>query len=339
MKRVAVVILNWNGKDLMRKYLPQVIKNTLSDVEIIVADNASTDGSLEMLATEFPEIKTIIFDKNYGFAGGYNRVLAQLEHEYVVLLNSDVAPAANWIEPLIQLLDNDKNIAACAPKIKDDKDRTKFEYAGAAGGFIDKYCYPFCRGRIMDDIETDNGQYNDNSDVLWVSGAAFMVRRQIYLDCGGLDEDFFAHMEEIDLCWRMRNRGYRIVACGLGEIYHLGGASLSSTNPRKTYLNFRNNLAMLIKNYNKSSWWFIFYLRLMLDGVAGMKFLFSGKPKFCFAIIKAHWNIFGHFRSILRKRKILQPYRPNTLPKEIRLYSMLWRYIICKCRTFHKIDY
>ncbi|MBP5364747.1 MAG: glycosyltransferase family 2 protein [Bacteroidales bacterium] len=338
MSSVAVVILNWNGKGLMQRYLPQVIQNTPKTVDIVVADNASTDGSLEMLASDFQEVKTIILDKNYGFAGGYNRAVAQLQHDYVVLLNSDVAPDAGWIEPLIALMDADDTIAACAPKILDDKDHTRFEYAGAAGGFLDRYCYPFCRGRVMDDIETDSGQYNENTDTLWVSGAALMIRRKEYLENGGLDEDFFAHMEEIDLCWRLRNKGRRIVACGESRVFHLGGATLSSTNPQKTYLNFRNNLSMLIKNYNTGSWWLVLWCRLMLDGVAGMKYLFTLKPKFCWAIIRAHWNVFFHFRGILRKRKILKNSRLRQLPPEIRRYSMLWRSIVDGRKTFGEFE-
>lgn len=338
MSTVAVVILNWNGKALMHKYLPQVIKNTLNTVDIVVADNASDDGSREMLAADFPEVRTIVLDKNYGFAGGYNRALAQLQHDYVVLLNSDVAPDTGWIEPLIALLDSDKTIAACAPKIIDDKDHTLFEYAGAAGGFLDRYCYPFCRGRVLDTIEADNGQYNENIDCLWVSGAALMIRRETYIENGGLDEDFFAHMEEIDLCWRLRNKGLRIVGCGTSKVFHYGGATLSSTNPQKTYLNFRNNLSMLIKNYNTSSWWVIFWLRLMLDGLAGMKYLFSLKPKFCWAIIRAHWNVFIHLKSILRKRKALENNRVQQLPHEIRHYSMLWRYMIGGRKKFTELE-
>ena len=329
MKRLAVVILNWNGEALLRKYLPVVAATTLSDdVEVVVADNASTDGSLALLEDEFPDVRTIVLDKNYGFAGGYNRAIAQLDNEYVVLLNSDVATTPGWTDGLLQLMDSDSDVAACAPKILDDKRHTHFEYAGAAGGYIDWLGYPFCRGRIMEELEADNGQYDDNVDALWVSGAAIMVRRKAYVECGGLDEDFFAHMEEIDLCWRLRNRGLRIVACGESRVYHLGGATLDSSNPKKTYLNFRNNLTMMVKNYNSSLWPIVLFMRLVLDGVAGMKFIADGKFAFCKAIVKAHWSFFASLGSALNKRKALAPYRTSTMPQEIKRYSILVRYYL-----------
>ncbi len=332
MKKTAVVILNWNGCELMRKYLPTVIANTQSDlgVDVIVADNASTDGSLDMLASEFPDVQVIKLDRNYGFAEGYNRVLAQLAHEYVVLLNSDVAPAAGWLEPLVNLMESDAGVGACAPKLMDDKDHSRFEYAGAAGGFIDWLGYPFCRGRVMDDVEEDKGQYDSDIDSLWVSGAALMVRRRLYVEVGGMDSSFFAHMEEIDLCWRLRNKGWRIVSCcGSGaKVYHLGGATLSQTNPRKTYLNFRNNLTMMVKNYNSRLWWLVLFLRLLLDGVAGVQFLAKGKPAFCTAIVKAHWAFFGRLRETLRKRGDLKKGRSRELVPEVKRYSMLWRHYV-----------
>lgn len=321
MKTLAVVILNWNGAALLRKYLPKVIENTTREVlsckvDIIVADNASTDESLEILSNDFPEVAVVRLDKNYGFTGGYNRAIAQISHDYVVLLNSDVAPQKGWIEPLIRLMESDTTIAACAPKILDDKDHRLFEYAGAAGGLLDMFGYPFCRGRVMNRLETDHGQYNDDADCMWVSGAALMIRRNIYLETL-LDEDFFAHMEEIDMCWRLRNRGYRIVACGKSAVYHLGGATLNSANPQKTYLNFRNNLIMMVKNYNTWWWSLIVFIRLILDGAAGAMYLMQGKPRFVWAIIKAHWHFFGSLGTSLRKRKVLATRRSKSLPKEI----------------------
>lgn len=329
MKRLAVVILNWNGAQLLRKYLPSVVATSSSpDVEVIVADNASSDDSLNILSRDFPEVRTIVLDRNYGFAGGYNRAIAQLDCEYVLLLNSDVATTPGWTRPLLRLMDSDSSIAACAPKLLDDKRHSHFEYAGAAGGYIDWLGYPFCRGRVMDDVEADSGQYNDNADALWVSGAALMVRRNVYVDCGGLDEDFFAHMEEIDLCWRMRNRNMRIVACGESQVFHLGGATLNSSNPRKTYLNFRNNLTMLVKNYNSHLWPLVLFLRLLLDGVAGAKFIVDGKISFCWAIVRAHWSFFASFVSALRKRSALKPFRTKQLPHEVKRYSILLRYYL-----------
>lgn len=337
MNRTAVIILNWNGRQLLERYLPQVIAST-SGADIIVADNASTDGSQELLRQNFPQIQIIQLDRNHGFAGGYNRAIEQVEHEYVVLLNSDVAPAPGWLDPLVSLMDRHTMLAACAPKIKDDKQHDAFEYAGAAGGYIDWLGYPFCRGRIMDNIETDCGQYNDTVSALWVSGAALLVRRSAYLECGGLDESFFAHMEEIDLCWRLRNRGYEIAACGSSEVYHLGGATLNKSNPRKTYLNFRNNLRMLIKNYNSHIWPLVLFLRLMLDGVAGIKFLAEGKPRFCFAIVRAHWHIFARMGRLLRQRNKLRRSRVNILPPEVRKYSLIWRHYALGETTFTNID-
>lgn len=340
--KTAVVILNWNGKDLMRRYLPSVMANSQAagGVDIVVADNASTDGSVEMLRNEFPSVQTLALDQNYGFAGGYNRALAMLPHEYVVLLNSDVAPAPGWLAPLVSLMDSDQSVGACAPKLLDDKAHERFEYAGAAGGFIDWLCYPFCRGRVMDNVEEDHGQYDTDMEALWVSGAALMTRRELYLEIGGLDADFFAHMEEIDLCWRLRNKGLRIVACcGRGSaVYHLGGATLSATNPRKTYLNFRNNLTMLVKNYNTRTWWAVLLARLVLDGVAGVKFIAGGQAAFCWAIVRAHWSFFGSLRSALRKRKKLKEGRERRLAPEVRPYSMVWRTIVGGRKTFNELE-
>ena len=340
MTSTAVVILNWNGRELLRHYLPSVIANSCSvpGVEVIVADNASSDGSIQMLHDEFPSVPVISFDKNYGFAGGYNRALAALRHDYVVLLNSDVAPAPGWLSPLISLLDADPSVLACGPKIRDDKRDSFFEYAGAAGGFVDAFGYPFCRGRVMDSVEEDRCQYDDDADVLWVSGAALMVRRQAYIDAGGLDEDFFAHMEEIDLCWRLRNRGGRVVACGAGFVFHLGGATLDASNPRKTFLNFRNNLSMIIKNYNRHSWPFLLFARLCLDGVAALKFLLSGKPSFFWAVVRAHFAMWTSLPSLIAKRAALRPFRSSQLCDGVKPYSMIWRHVIRHRQNFSDLD-
>lgn len=322
MKSLAVIILNWNGASLLKRYLPAVISNTAQRVadirvEIIVADNASTDESLDIMKSDFPEVTVIRLDKNYGFTGGYNRAIAAVNHDYVLLLNSDVAPSEGWLEPLVSLMENDPTIAISAPKILDDKDHSLFEYAGAAGGLLDIFGYPFCRGRVMNRIEADHGQYDDNADCLWVSGAALLIRRALYIDNGGLDEDFFAHMEEIDLCWRLKNMGHRVVACGESSVFHLGGATLSSANPHKTYLNFRNNLIMMTKNYNTWWWGFVIFCRLLLDGAAGAMYIMQGKPRFVTAIVKAHWHYFGTLGSSLRKRRELANKRSKSLPKEI----------------------
>lgn len=339
MKRVAVVILNWNGEALLKRYLPTVVKTSVNEcVDVVVADNASTDGSIGYIKTAFPDVKIVRLDKNYGFTGGYNRAITHLNYEYIILLNSDVATTPHWIEPLVELMDSDATIAACTPKIIDDKRHTHFEYAGAAGGYIDWLGYPFCRGRILDNVEEDKGQYNDYADCLWGSGAALMIRRQLYVDCGGLDEDFFAHMEEIDLCWRLCNRGLRIVACGQSAVFHLGGATLNSSNPRKTFLNFRNNLTMMVKNYNSHLWPLVIFLRLLLDGVAGAKFILDMKPAFCWAIVKAHWNFFYILPQVIKKRNLLRAYRGNRLPETIKKYSLLFRYYLKGMKTYDAID-
>lgn len=341
MKKTAVVILNWNGRELMRRYLPQVIVNSVADggVDVIVADNASSDGSVEMLRREFPSVGILTMDRNYGFAEGYNRALARLGHDYVVLLNSDVAPAPGWLQPMVALLDSDPTVGACAPKLMDDKDHDKFEYAGAAGGYIDRFGYPFCRGRVMDQVEADGGQYDTDADALWVSGAALMVRRKLYCEAGGLDSDFFAHMEEIDFCWRLRNMGWRVVACcGEGaKVFHLGGATLNSMNPRKTYLNFRNNLTMLVKNYNGRLWWAVLLFRLVLDGAAGAKFLAGGQGRFCLAVVRAHWSFFGSLGRTLGKRADLKDGRGRALVPEVARICMPWSYYVLGKKRFNEL--
>lgn len=342
MSRTAVIILNWNGRELLERYVPQVIANTAKSfgehtAEIIVADNASTDSSVAYLTETFPEVRVMTMDKNYGFAEGYNRALAALDHDYAVLLNSDAAPAPGWLEPLVSLMGSDQKIGACGPKLRDDKAHDLFEYAGAAGGYIDWLGYPFCRGRVMESVEQDRGQYDDTRDTLWMSGAALMVRRQTYVEMGGLDADFFAHMEEIDLCWRMRNAGWRVVACGESAVYHLGGATIK-LSPRKTYLNFRNSLTMLIKNHNSRAWWAVLFARLVLDGVAGLRFVAAGQWSYCWAIVRAHGHLWQHLRSILGKRKALSPLRQREVVPEVRRYSMIWRYYALGKRTFAEID-
>ncbi|MFT4968335.1 MAG: GT2 family glycosyltransferase [Chitinophagales bacterium] len=293
MKRVAVVILNWNGKKWLEKFLPSVVNNSNKELaDIIVADNASTDDSLAFLNENYPEIKQIVLDSNFGFTGGYNRSIAQLENEYIVLLNSDIEVSPNWIEPIIRLMDGDQKIAACQPKILSYNSPENFEYAGAAGGMIDFLGYPFCRGRIFDTFEKDNGQYDDARRVFWATGACLFVRTEVYKNMGGLDEFFFAHMEEIDLCWRMQNAGYHVWVEPQSKVYHVGGGTLQADNPRKTFLNFRNNLLMILKNRPLSHAYLIIFARLILDGAAGIQFLFKGQYSHCLAILKAHFAFY-----------------------------------------------
>lgn len=333
MMKIAVVILNWNGRALLERYIPQVVESTTyAGADIIVADNASEDDSVLYMRSAWSVCKLILLEKNYGFAGGYNRAIAQLgDYDAVVLLNSDVAPAKGWLEPMVEIMETDEMVVACGPKIKDDKDRKMFEYAGAAGGFVDMYGYPYCRGRVFEKVEEDLGQYDSNADCLWVSGAALMVRRKEYIECGGLDEEFFAHMEEIDLCWRLRNMGHRIVCVAESEVFHLGGATLNSANPRKTYLNFRNNLWMMIKNHTSKLWWLILFLRMVLDGIAGIKFVLGGQASHCWAIIKAHIDMWRSLRKMLAKRREIQSnVREKEMLPEILQGSIVWKHYVMR---------
>lgn len=292
-KPIAVIILNWNGAALLREFLPSVCRNTNSDIaDVIIADNGSTDNSLEILKAEFPEVNIIEFDKNYGFAEGYNRAIKACEsYKYTVLLNSDVKTGENWLKPLFEYCEQNPDVAACQPKIRSYSEPDKFEYAGAAGGFIDKLGYPYCRGRIFGTVETDNGQYDTSPiDIAWATGAALFVRTDIYLAVGGLDADFFAHMEEIDLCWRIHLAGYRIKAVMLGTVFHLGGGSLPASNPRKTYLNFRNNLLLLHKNLPQKDGKRLLFIRRLYDTLAFFMFVAKLDFKNAKAVLKAHFD-------------------------------------------------
>ena len=304
MTKVAIVILNYNGEKFLKQFLPFVISHSPS-TEIIVADNASKDQSVNILKNDFPEVRLIELYENHGYAQGYNEALAQVEADYYILLNSDVEVTDNWIEPIIKLMDSDSTIAACQPKLLDYNRKEKFEYAGAAGGFIDFLGYPFCRGRIFNELETDTGQYNDTREVFWATGACMFVRASIFHEVGGFDGDFFAHMEEIDLCWRMHLAGYKVYYSAESTVYHVGGGTLHKSNPRKTYLNFRNGLALLYKNHPPQHLWLNILIRLVLDGVAGVKSLFDGGVLDCIAVVKAHFNFYANFRSWHKKRNAL----------------------------------
>lgn len=304
MKRVAVVILNYNGKRFLDKFLPNVIENTDGDLaDIVVADNASTDGSVDFMRERFPKIRLIENGSNGGFATGYNLALRQIEAEYFVLLNSDIEVTPRWIEPVIELMDADKQIAACQPKILSYHEKDKFEYAGASGGFIDRYGYPFCRGRVFQHLEEDKGQYDDNCEVFWATGACMFVRADLYLNHGGLDDSFFAHMEEIDFCWRMKNLGYKVYCCPRSKVYHIGGGTLPKGSARKTYLNFRNNLSLLYKNLPSNRVFWVLAYRILLDWVAAVKFLLGGGFADFWAVIRAHFAFYRRRRSIKEARK------------------------------------
>ena len=289
MKPVAVIILNWNGEKLLREFLPSVVANTDTSIaDVIVADNGSTDGSRELLRKEFPQVKLLEFDENLGFAGGYNRALRETGYRYTLLLNSDVETPAGWLTPLHNFMEAHPDAAACQPKILSYKQKEKFEYAGAAGGFIDRNGYPYCRGRIFDTVEDDNGQYDIPIEVFWATGAALMVRTDLYEKAGGLDERFFAHMEEIDLCWRLLLMGHTLWCVPASHVYHLGGGSLPAANPRKTYLNFRNNLLLLHKNLPAADLRGALLRRRLLDTVAWAKFILTLDLPNASAILRAH---------------------------------------------------
>ncbi|KWW28909.1 MAG: glycosyltransferase group 2 family protein [bacterium P3] len=284
---IAVVILNWNGRKMLEQFLPSVTACS-APAEVVIADNGSSDDSLTFLATRYPELRVIALDRNYGFAEGYNRALAQIDADYYVLLNDDVEVTPRWIEPVVELLEQTPDAAAAQPKMLMYKRRDMFEYAGCAGGYIDRYGYPFCRGRLFDSLECDEGQYDNTCDIFWASGAALFVKAAVWRRLGGLDNSFFAHMEEIDFCWRLHNAGYRVLYCPRSTVYHVGGGTLPQSSPRKTYLNFRNNRAMLYKNLPRDRMRRTLRARLLLDWVAALSFLLQGKGKECRAVFKAH---------------------------------------------------
>ena len=332
---VAVVILNWNGRNFLEKFLPSVIISEYENMNLVVADNASTDDSISFLQQHYPSVKIIRNPVNEGFAKGYNTALKQVKADYYVLLNSDVEVTKNWIGPIISLMEKDKKIAACQPKILSFGNKNKFEYAGAAGGWIDKYGYPFSRGRIFDFCEEDKGQYDEEMEIFWASGAAFFVRSSVFHESGGFDEDFFAHQEEIDLCWRMQRSGYKIVAVPSSVVYHVGGGTLPMGNSRKVYLNFRNNLLMLSKNLSFSEKiWKIPY-RIVLDNISGLQAIFKGDIKTFRSVQKAHFHF---LRKKLKKKPVsfLSKKKLKNLPG-VYNGSVVFEYFIQKKKTFSEI--
>lgn len=332
---VAVVILNWNGKQLLSDFLPGVIKSRYANLQLVVGDNASTDGSVDYVRTNFPDIQVIVNDHNYGFAEGYNRILKQVSADYYVLLNSDVEVPENWIEPVIKAMEADSRIAAAQPKIKWQKNKTQFEYAGAAGGFLDINAFPFCRGRIFDQVEDDLGQYNDVKEIFWASGAAFFIKRAQWEETGGLDPDLFAHMEEIDLCWRLKNLGYQIIYCPDAEVYHVGGGTLAANSPYKVFLNFRNNLMIMQKNLPALEAVWSITLRMTIDFVAWIQFLIKGETKFALAVNKAHFQFLANLKKTGNKRAKKQ----LTYSKHTGVYhsSVVWSYFIKGIRNFSQL--
>jgi GT2 family glycosyltransferase len=303
--KVAVVILNWNGKQLLEQFLPSVVQYS-EEATVYVADNASTDDSVAFIKDQFPEVSIVVNPTNTGYAGGYNDALQHIEADVYALVNSDIEVTENWLQPIIKAFQNEPTTAIIQPKILDYKNKDYFEYAGAAGGFIDQYGYPFCRGRIFNTLEKDLGQYDTNQEIFWASGACFFIRSNVYKELKGFDTSFFAHQEEIDLCWRAINKGHTIKYLFESKVFHVGGATLQQGNPKKTELNFRNSLLMLTKNLPKKVLFRVLFIRMVLDGIAGIKFLLEGQPKHLVAVLKAHFSFYQMFAINYNKRGAYQ---------------------------------
>ena len=327
--KLAIVILNWNGQKLLETFLPSVV-DFADGHEVYVIDNASTDGSVSLLETQFPSVKCIKLASNFGYAEGYNKGLHQINADAFCLLNSDVEVTENWLTPIISTFKSEANITIIQPKILDYYQKNKFEYAGAGGGFVDQLGYPYCRGRIFETLEEDHGQYNDQKEVFWASGACFFIRANTFKDLEGFDPKFFAHMEEIDLCWRAKNKGMTVTYVGMSTVYHLGGASLKTSNPKKTFLNFRNSLFTLVKNTHHKLLLVVF-LRLILDGIAGIRFLLQAKPKHMIAILIAHGSFYQNLPYLLQFRQDSKR-KPH---KQLR--SIVWSYFVQKKKCFNKL--
>lgn len=336
--KLSIVILNWNGSDMMKKYLPTVIKHSEKDAKVIVADNASSDDSIEMLKRDFPEVDIIALDKNYGFAEGYNQALKKIDSEYYLLLNSDVEVTENWLQPLLKYMDEHQDVAACQPKLLSIYDKNSFEYAGASGGYIDKLGYPFCRGRIFDNVEKDNGQYDTVAEISWATGACLMIRSKDYWGVGALDGRFFAHNEEIDLCWRLRLYGHKIVCIPESKVFHVGGGTLPKSNPMKTYLNFRNNLTMLYKNLPQKDLKSVMRWRWILDYTAAFETLIISRNVGDFKAIYKARKAFKKWRKDFKcDRELIQKNRVDKSKSDRINISLLWQYYIHNRKTFNDI--
>lgn len=329
--KTAVVILNWNGKTLLEKFLPSVVQFS-EGATVYVADNASTDNSISFITDNFPSIKIIQNETNGGYAKGYNDALKNLSEDIFVLLNSDVEVTENWLEPIIAEFAKDQSVAAAQPKILDYKNRSYFEYAGAAGGFIDKYGFPFCRGRIFDTLEEDKGQYDDVAPIFWASGACLFIRSEAFRNVAGFDEDYFAHQEEIDLCWRLLSKNNKILSVGTSKVYHVGGATLGAANAKKTFLNFRNSLFNLIKNVSGPIAYWTIFMRLILDAGASLHFLIQGKPRHVLAILQAHFSFYKSIPKFIEKRQINATNKNYYFTK-----SIVYQYFVKKKKTFSQL--
>ena len=335
MQNTAVVILNYNGLNWLSKFLPNVHRHSKNDADIVVIDNGSTDKSIAFIESEYKEIQLIKLPENLGFAEGYNKGVANLKHDFFILLNSDVEVTPNWIAPIIQFFETDSNIAAIQPKILSQLDKEKFEHAGAAGGYIDKFGFPFCRGRVFDSIEKDLQQYNNIEEVFWASGACLFVRAVDFFENNGFDTSFFAHMEEIDLCWRLQNKGKKIIFNPNATVYHVGGGTLTYDNPKKTYLNFRNSLFMIHKNDSRNLF-FIISCRLIIDGIAGIRFLLKGQIKHFASVLKAHLHYYLHLKNVNEFRKTNKRIQIRSLKGYVNKL-IFWKYFIQQKKTFTEI--
>tara|TARA_R110002073_G_scaffold72537_1_gene177364 strand:+ start:358900 stop:359901 length:1002 start_codon:yes stop_codon:yes gene_type:complete len=332
--KVAIVILNWNGRQLLEQFLPSILTYSKDLAEIYVADNASTDDSLVFVKAKFPEVTIVSNQENGGYAKGYNDALQHIQADIYALVNSDIEVTENWLVPILNQFKEEPKTAAIQPKLLDFKNKSTFEYAGAAGGFIDAYGYPYCRGRLFNELEVDNGQYNENTTIFWASGACFFIRASVFHNLNGFDERYFAHQEEIDLCWRIQNVGFTIKYNGNSTVFHVGGATLDKANPHKTFLNFRNSLYSIVKNIPKQKLIPVLLSRLLLDGFAGLKFLLELKPKHTFAILKAHLSFYTSFPYLLQKRK-------EIITKKQDYYgvkSIVWQYYVMARKKFSDLD-
>ncbi|MEM7486230.1 MAG: glycosyltransferase family 2 protein [Bacteroidota bacterium] len=327
--KIAVVILNWNGESLLKKFLPSVIAHS-NGASIYVVDNASSDSSVTFLKTNFPDVGIVENTENGGFAKGYNDGLKHIKADIFCLLNSDVEVTPNWLEPILEMFHTTPEASIVQPKILDLNRRDYFEYAGAAGGFIDRLGYPFCRGRIFQALEKDNGQYNDVKEVFWATGACMFIRSDVFKSLGGFDEDYFAHQEEIDLCWRAKNSGHKVYYVGKSHVYHLGGSTLANMNPKKTFLNFRNSLYSITKNLPRRKALLLIFIRLVLDGIAALRFIFQLKWEHCFAILKAHLSFYSNFRKMYKKRE-----KANFILKYHSTTSIVWSHFVHHIKNFN----
>ncbi|MCX6325952.1 MAG: glycosyltransferase family 2 protein [Bacteroidia bacterium] len=338
MNKTAIVILNWNGIGYLKMFLGTVVKHSMSDETVVcVADNGSTDGSPEWIAENFKNVKLIRLDKNHGFAGGYNMALNQIDAKYYVLINSDIEVTEEWLKPLISVMDNNSDVASCQPKILSYNRKDHFEYAGAAGGFIDKYGYPFCRGRLFDKAEADTGQYDNQTDIFWSSGACMILRRDAWLKCGGFDQEFFAHMEEIDLCWRFHRAGYRVSYIPDSVVYHIGGGSLPYNSPFKTYLNFRNSLFLLYKNLPDNKLYTTLFIRKLLDGLAVIMFLFKGNFVSIKSVWRAHIDYYKNVSELKVKREKIKELDVNKSQLPILNKSIVFEFYVKGNKTFNNL--